>query len=184
MESYTSYPGSQAAIFFHEAFHMSKLVTSPRALDPAYGPADVYDLARKGNTEKATVNADSWCITGQAIWAQLNLGLANPPVPLRLHKYNSPNDSQSLYNSTFVPDVIYVDSGNVVPQGAMRGDKGWDSIDTDLWDTYIPAIMVSDTSAATTGGAPVTTPSKRASSSSNMSCQEDCGIWSLGGRTD
>ena len=49
---------------------MKATVTNPRALDPAYGPNNVYELASKSNTEVASVNADSYTMTATAMCMQ------------------------------------------------------------------------------------------------------------------
>ncbi len=60
------------------------MVTAPAAVDKAYGPLDVYNLAKNKNIDSSIFNADSWCITALAIWAQQTFNLASPPQPAEI----------------------------------------------------------------------------------------------------
>ena len=149
MESYSGPPGTQAYTFFHETMHMSQLVTSPQAVDKAYGAKDCYDLAKNGNTDSAIYNADSWSLVALAIWAQKTFNLADPPKP---GEYLTPAQTEPT-DENVVEDVIYIDAAGVVPQGASPVPAGQDYfVDTNLWEIQDPA-----------GGPPPTQPSPSAS---------------------
>ena len=135
-----AYALTRPATFFHEMFHMTRLVTFGKTWDYAYDAEDVYDLARYKNTDSAVYNADSWVITALAIWAQRRWNLPAPPVPARYSAHNTSNGLTSLYNfSRPMVDVVYVDAKNVVPQGASPVVNGTPFfVDTNLWDIYTP----------------------------------------------
>ena len=136
MESYEGPPGTQGYTFFHETMHMSQLVTSPQAVDKAYGAKDVYDLARNSNTDAAVYNADSWSMVALAIWAQKIFNLADPPKP---EEYLTPAQTEPA-NENEMFDTIYIDSAGVVPQGASAVPAGQDYfVDTTLWEIQDPA---------------------------------------------
>ena len=136
IELYTT-PGTQAATIFHETFHFSQLVTSPQAVDFARGPKGVWDLARNRNTAAAVLNADSWSITGQAIWAQKEWGLAYPPYPIDYHPRSASNGSVPLYNaSSSVGDIIYVITDPFCPLGVSINSEGRYVADPEFWEIY------------------------------------------------
>ncbi|KAI9694470.1 MAG: Suppressor of the cold-sensitive snRNP biogenesis mutant brr1-1 [Bathelium mastoideum] len=180
MEALRLYPVSQPFIFFHESFHMSQLVTSPKADDYVYGAKDDYDLARTRDTDATVYNADSWSITGLAIWAQQEYNLPNPPIPQKYHPKNPDNGFQSL-NDTSSPvlDVIYVDTQNVVPQGAWPVPQGSPYfVDTNLWEIYTPSSTVStstSTSSSSTAASSFTSTSTSAvATCSGNQVEGDC----------
>ncbi len=123
METYHGFPRTQAYAFFHETFHMSQLVTSPVAHDYAYGPLDVYNLAKERNTDAAVYNADLWAMTALAIRAVQTFNLGHPAQPSDIIHPPSPAASQPG-NRIIYRDVEYIDAGAVVPQGASAVPKG------------------------------------------------------------
>ena len=144
METYDGPPATQGGTFFHETMHMSQLVTSPQAVDKAYGPKDCYDLARNSNTDSAVYNADSWTMVAEAIWAQQKFSLKDPPKPA---EYLTPA-SKARAGSSDSDDIIYINAGGVIPQGAKPIKKGESFfVDTNLWEIQDPA-----------GGPPPATP--------------------------
>lgn len=144
LESYEENPGNQAATLFHEQMHMGQLVTAPRAVDIAYGALNAYNLAKNKNTDTAIYNADSWTMTAVAIWAQQTFNLASPPEPaaiiyppnpLPTGAQNEEPTDEDIYN-----DVIYLDAGAVVPQGASAVPPGTPYyVDPSLWEIQNPA---------------------------------------------
>ena len=146
METVNSSPGIQAAVFLHESFHMSQIVTSPGAVDYAYGAENVYKLADSRNTDAAVYNADSWKMTAEAIWAQDYFNLNGPPVP-RAH-YSGSTVEASL-NDTLAIDVMYVNLGPVVPQGAspVPAEQAY-YVDPSIWQVYTPGKGLAPLSVA------------------------------------
>ncbi|KAI9724278.1 MAG: hypothetical protein M1828_003702 [Chrysothrix sp. TS-e1954] len=137
METIVGPPPFQADTWFHETMHMSQLVTSPKAVDKAYGAEDCYDLAHGRNTDAAIYNADSWTITAMAIWAQIKYSLTGPPTP---EKYYKGSSASLLPNTTEVKhDVVYMLSEKIVPEGAVASQSPF-HVDTSLWDIYTPGV--------------------------------------------
>ncbi|KAL9074151.1 MAG: hypothetical protein Q9157_004499 [Trypethelium eluteriae] len=178
MELYTAPPGSRAYVFFHEAFHMSQIVTSPGALDYAYSPEGVYNLSRDYNTDRAVYNADSWAMTGLAIWAQQLFELDVPPYPDRYHENSASYDSSlSTANNSQPLDILYVETEGVIPEGASPVPKGSPYfVDPNLWDIYAPVSglgLVSSTpstSLSATSTPPPTTTTTSSTSAAAPSC--------------
>ena len=114
--------------------HLSQLVTSPQAVDYAYGPEAVYDLARSSNTDRAVYNADSWTLAASAILAQQEFSLADPPLP---YKYTP--EGASAANDGILLETFQVESdGNFVPEGA--GDRAPNTpfyVDESLWEVIV-----------------------------------------------
>jgi len=111
--------------------HMSQIVTSPKAMDTAYGPEPVYELARQKNTDAAVYNADSWTMTALAIFAQMEFNLSSPPIPLKYHPGS---------NSSLLPPkhLMYVDAGGVTPCGVPAGKRPY-LVNNTLWEVYTPS---------------------------------------------
>lgn len=179
METVVGIPAIQAGIFFHEAMHMSQIVTSPVAVDYGYGAKYVYDLAKSKNTDAAVYNADSWTMTAQAIWAQIKYNLQSPPVP---SDYYTGADAKTFGSGPSLTDVIYVDSAEVVPQGASAVPKGQAyKIDPSIWQVYTPGQGLAPLSSDSTGTS--TTPSQSSSTSSPTPSStpppaaDQCGDW-------
>ena len=137
-------PGSQAATVFHETMHFTKLVTSPFTRDFAYGPLDIYNLARERNTDLAVYNPDSWKLTAMAIWAQQKWNLFNPPKPGAFTQNDATNatDLASVLNTSSsnpTVDVVYVSAQQIVPEGASPVGKNTPYfVDTNLWEICTP----------------------------------------------
>lgn len=74
---------ARARALFHETYHWGTTVSQPKCnLRPEkYTPKDVVDLARKDNTEKAKMNAESWAQAAMAMYLQQTFNLKSPPVP-------------------------------------------------------------------------------------------------------
>ncbi|KAL9089636.1 MAG: hypothetical protein Q9165_005668 [Trypethelium subeluteriae] len=171
MEKFSSIPWSRAEIFFHETMHMSKIVTSPKARDYAYRAQDVYTLAKKNNTQLAMANADSWSITALAIWAQKTFNLASPPSPYSAHT-PLPSAFQPTYDDSRPYDILYVDAGDVVPQGASPVPQGSPYfVDTNLWDIIPPKTP--DPASGTSSTPPPTMTTMASSSAAAPSCIDD-----------
>ena len=126
------YANTQAGTWFHEMFHMGKLVTDPRALDYAYGPEDVYRLAIIDNTKQACVNADSFHYTGLAVLGQRTFGLSRPPIPGFFYNGLDTSTASVPFNASLTGLMIDLTGTDFLPEG-MNTTQTFD-VNPDYWE--------------------------------------------------
>jgi hypothetical protein len=70
----------RARTMFHETYHWEYTVSEPLAIDYAYDPQAIVDLAIS-DEEEAAENAESFALAAMAIYLQKTFNLPEPPKP-------------------------------------------------------------------------------------------------------
>ena len=102
---------ARAGIIFHETYHWAKTVARPRLnrKPEVYSAKEVYDLARKENTEGAKTNAQSWTLAAIAMFVQQTFNLRFPPVPKEYFPPDVRSDPSIMKIVTERLDIISLD---------------------------------------------------------------------------